>query len=75
MTPQLCQQRDTTDREYRGLVRVAGMIAGHPDFPGKRVVVEECAEDIVERSHRGRLTTFQRDELLGILAAGLVLVA
>ena len=51
------------------------MIAGHPDFPGKRDVVEECAEDIVDRSHRGRLTTFQRDELLAILSAGLVLVA
>ena len=75
MTPQLCAGIDTAEQEYRGLVRVADMIAQHPDFPGKRDVVEECAEDIVERSHRGRLTAFQRDELLAILAAGLVLVA
>ena len=75
MTPQPCVERDTTDREYRGLMRVADMIARHPDYPGKRVVVEECVEDIVERSHQGRLTPFQRDELLAILSAGLVLVA
>jgi hypothetical protein len=51
------------------------MIARHPDYPGKRVVVEECAEEIAERSLQGRLTPSQRDELLGILSAGLVLVA
>src|SRR4051794_16180512 len=59
MTPQVCLERDTAAQEYQGLVRVAGMIARHPDYPGKRVVVEECAEDIVERCH----------ELLAILAA------
>ena len=75
MTPQLCVGGDTTDQEYRGLMRVAGMIARHPDYPGKRDVVEECAEDIVERSHRGRLTPFQRDELLAILSADRVRVA
>ena len=75
MTPQSCAVGDTTDREYRGLMRVADMIARHPDYPGKRVVVEECVEDIVERSHRGRLTPSQRDELLAILSTGLVLVA
>ncbi len=75
MTPQSCAVGDTTDREYRGLVRVAGMIVGHPDFPGKRDVVEECVEDIVERSLQGRLTLFQRDELLSILSVGLVRVA
>jgi hypothetical protein len=75
MTPQPCVERNAKDRNYRGLMEVAIMIARHPDFPGKRDVVEECAEDIVERSHRGRLTPFQRDELLGILATGLVLVA
>ena len=75
MTPQPCEGRDTTEREYRGLIRVADMIAEHPDFPGKRVLVEECVEDIVERSHRGRLTSSQRDELLTILSAGLVRVA
>ena len=74
MMPQTCSVGETTDREYRGLLRVADMIARHPDYPGKRVVVEECVEDIVERSQEGRLTPFQRDELLGILAASLVLV-
>ena len=75
MTPQPCAERDTTDREYQGLMWVADMIARHPDYPGKRDVVEECAEDIVERSHRGRLTPFQRDELLAMLSADLVRVA
>ena len=54
---------------------MADMIARHPDYPGKRVVVEECAEDIVERSLQGRLTPFQRDELLAILSAGRMRVA
>ncbi len=68
-------QRDTTDREYRGLIWVAGIIARHPDFPGKRDVVEECVDDILESSHRGRLTPFQRDVLLAILAVDRVRVA
>ena len=75
MTPQSCAVGDTTDREYRGLMEVAGMIARHPDYPGKRDAVEECVEDIVERSRRGRLTPSQRDELLAILSVGLVRVA
>ena len=68
MTPQPCVERDATDRDYRGLMEWASMIARHPDYPGKRDVVEECAEDIVDRSRRGRLTPFQRDELLAILS-------
>ena len=75
MSPQPCAERDTTDREYQGLMWVADMIARHPDYPGKRDVVEECVEDIVERSLQGRLTPSQRDELLAILSEGLVLVA
>ena len=67
MSPQRCEVRDATDREYWGLIEVAGMIARHPDYPGKRDVVDECVEDIVERSLGGRLTPIQRDELLGIL--------
>ncbi len=73
--PQRCDVRDATDREYRGLIEVAGMIARHPDYPGKRDVVDECVEDIVERSLRGRLTPIQRDELLGILAVDRVRLA
>ena len=75
MTPQPCAVGVTTDREYRGLLRVADMIARHPDYPGKRVVVEECAEEIAERSLQGRLTPSQRDELLGILSTDRVRVA
>jgi len=48
------------------------MIARHPDFPGKRDMVEECAEDIVERSRQGRLTPSQRDELLALLSVDCV---
>ena len=61
MMPQSSRGGDTTDREYLGLMRVADMIARHPDYPGKRVVVEECAEEIAERSLQGRLTPSQRD--------------
>jgi hypothetical protein len=68
MMPQPCVERDTTAQEYRGLRRVAGMIARHPDFPGKRDVIDECVEDIVERCRQGRLTPFQRDDLLALLS-------
>ncbi|MEJ7636802.1 MAG: hypothetical protein WKF75_02135 [Singulisphaera sp.] len=56
-------------------MRVADMIARHPDDPGKRVVVEECVEDIAERGRRGRLTPSQRDELLAILSTDCARVA
>jgi hypothetical protein len=48
-------------------VRAVGVIARHPDFPGKRDAVVECLGDIEERSREGRLTPAQRAELLGIL--------
>jgi hypothetical protein len=69
MTPQLCPERDITAPEYSGLRRVVGMIARHPDFPGKREAVDECVEDIEERSRQGRLSLDQRAELLDILSA------
>jgi hypothetical protein len=70
MSPQACVGLETTAKGYLGLMRVVGMIARHPDFPGKRDVVEECVEDIVDRSRQGRLTPVQRGELLSILLAG-----
>lgn len=53
--------------EFEGLVRVVGLFARHPDFPGKSDAVEECVEDIEERSRAGRLTPSQRSRLLDIL--------
>ena len=47
------------NQEYRGSWRW-GKIVRYPEFPGMRIVVEECAEDIMERSHQGRLSPFQR---------------
>ena len=67
MMPQPRVERDTTHQEYHGLVRVVGMIARHPDFPGKQDAVRECVLDIVERSRQGRLTPLQRGELLNVL--------
>lgn len=64
---QLCEETGAVSREYLGLVRVVEMIARHPDFPGKRDAVNECVEDLVERSREGRLTPVQRAVLLDIL--------
>lgn len=63
----LCEETGAVSREYLGLVRVVEMIARHPDFPGKRDAVNECVEDLVERSREGRLTPVQRAVLLDIL--------
>ena len=70
MTPQLHGGRPTPAQEFEGLVRAVGVIARHPDFPGKRDALDECVGDIEERSREGRLTPAQRAELLGILLGG-----
>ncbi len=67
MTGPLCMVRDTSVQEFQGLKRMVTMIAKHPNYAGKQEAIEECVEDIVERSRRGRLTPVQRGELLGIL--------
>jgi hypothetical protein len=59
----------TTAQEYQGLIEVVAMIARHPEFPGKYDAVNECVEDILNRSRQGRLTPVQRAELLKILLA------
>jgi hypothetical protein len=66
---QVGAERDTSAKEYQGLVRAVNLIARHPDFPGKRDAVKECVSDILERSIRGRLSPVQRVELLSILLA------
>jgi hypothetical protein len=66
---QLCERRETSDRDYLGLFRTVNLIARHPDFPGKSDAMIECVEDIEERSREGRLSPEQRDELLAILLA------
>jgi hypothetical protein len=69
MMPQLCERRETSDKEYMGLIRTVNLFARHPDFPGKSNAMIECVEDIEERSREGRLSPEQRDELLAILLA------
>ena len=49
---------------FRQLERATGLIAGHPDYPGKDEAVRLCREDILEHSS---LTTEQRARLLAIL--------
>ena len=52
---------------FERLEHVTDMIARHPDYPGKPVVVQECLEDIEEHCRRGRLTPEQRDRLVAVL--------
>jgi hypothetical protein len=61
---------ESSHREYQGLLRIVRRIAEHPDYPGKRDVIEECVLDIVERSRQGRLSPVQRAELLQMLRSG-----
>jgi hypothetical protein len=67
MATQVRYGQPATAQEYQGLLEVVGMIDRHPEFPGKRDAVNECVEDIVDRSRQGRLTPVQRAELLRVL--------
>jgi hypothetical protein len=51
------------------LERTAGLIARHPDFPGKREAMTRCRDDIEQRLLQGTLTQEQRDRLFAILDA------
>jgi hypothetical protein len=52
---------------YRRLEWTAGLIARHPDFPGKSDAVGECRDDIERRFRQGILTVDERSRLLAIL--------
>jgi hypothetical protein len=52
---------------FRRLERTAGLIARHPDFPGKAAAIAECRNDIERRFSQGMLTVEQRARLLAIL--------
>jgi hypothetical protein len=54
-------------RLFRLLERTAGLLARHPDFPGKREALNRCREDIEQRFLQGMLTQAQRDRLVAIL--------
>jgi hypothetical protein len=56
-------------RLFRLLERTAGLLARHPDFPGKAEAMSRCRDDIKQRFLQGILTREQRDRLLAILDA------
>jgi hypothetical protein len=53
---------------FERLVETAGLIARHPDYPGKRRVVEDCRAELKDLVHSGRISAEQGQALLHILA-------
>ncbi len=53
---------------FERLVETAGLIARHPDYPGKHRVVEDCRAEVEDLAHAGRISAEQGQALLHILA-------
>jgi hypothetical protein len=53
--------------EYHRLSTVVGLIARHPQYPGKAQVLQECMRDIESRHSRGRLTAAEKSHLISVL--------
>jgi hypothetical protein len=53
--------------EFHRLSTVVGLIARHPQYPGKAQVLQECLRDIESRYNRGRLTEAEKTNLVSIL--------
>lgn len=54
-------------RRFEVLLETAGLIARHADYPGKRLVVERCQEEIQDLTSSGHLTASQGEALRGVL--------
>jgi L-rhamnose isomerase len=52
---------------FRRLEWAVGVIARHPDYPGKAETLQRCREDIERRLRLGMLTDAQRIRLHSIL--------
>jgi hypothetical protein len=49
---------------FERLVEATGLIARHPDYPGKQQVVDRCVEEIAELLRSGQVTAAQGEILL-----------
>jgi hypothetical protein len=54
--------------DFVRLVETVGLIARHPDYPGKRRVVEDCRAEVDGLVNAGRISAEQGQTLLDILA-------
>ena len=52
---------------FERLLKSAGLIARHADFPGKRQVVERCREEVEDLTSSGVISSAQGETLLEIL--------
>ncbi len=52
---------------FERLLRSAGLIARHADFPDKRQVVERCREEVEDLARSGMITSDQGETLQEIL--------
>jgi hypothetical protein len=55
---------------FERLAESVELIARHCDYPGKREVVEQCAEEIGELLQAGKITDSQEEYLQEILRGG-----
>ncbi|RUL86916.1 hypothetical protein [Tautonia sociabilis] len=52
------------------VAETVGLIARHPDYPGKDRVIASCFEEVEELAKAGRITAEQRETLREILGVG-----
>jgi hypothetical protein len=52
---------------FERLLKSAGLIARHADFPGKRQVVERCREEVEDLTSSGVISSAQGETLQEIL--------
>ncbi len=52
---------------FERLLEVAGLIARHADFPGKRQIVERCREEVEDLTSSGAISSPQGETLQEIL--------
>jgi len=52
---------------FERLLKTAGLIARHADFPGKRQVVERCREEVEDLTGSGVISSAQGETLQEIL--------
>lgn len=55
---------------FERLLESVDLIARHAYYPGKHAVVAQCAEEIADLRHSGRITGDQEELLRDILSGG-----
>jgi len=57
---------------FERLVETVGLIARHPDYPGKSRMVQDCHWEVEDLAHSGRINASQAEVLRSVLTGRLV---